>query len=115
MTKNVLNYKKYEFVEKEWYEKEKVACTAALMGSTSSSMKKRIVILPERDNNGDAKHERDNNGGAKHEREQRRSTPMEERMQMMKERRMEKMMTEWRTTNANGERRTQTVNVNRPQ
>jgi len=39
MTKNVLNYK-YEFVEKEWYEKEKVACTAALMGSTSSSMKK---------------------------------------------------------------------------
>jgi len=38
--------------------------------------------------------ERDNNGGAKHEREQRRSTPMEERTQMMKERRMEKMMTE---------------------
>ena len=53
-----------------------------------------VVILPERDSKGGAKHERDNNGGAKHEREQRRSTPMEERTQMMKERKMEKMMTE---------------------
>jgi len=55
---------------------------------------RRIVILSERDSKGGAKHEGDNNGGAKHEREQRRSTPMEERTQMMKERKMEKMMTE---------------------
>ena len=52
--------------------------------------------------------ERDSNGGAKHEREQRRSTPMEKRMQMMKERRMEKMMTkrecERRMRTANDER-----------
>ena len=45
---------------------------------------RRIVILPERDSN----------RGVKHEREQRRSTPMEEQTQMMKERRMKKMMTE---------------------
>jgi len=89
--------------------------TSNIAKATNPTNNRRIVILPERDNNGDAKHERDNNGGAKHEREQRRSTPMEERMQMMKERRMEKMMTEWRTTNANGERRTQTANANRPQ
>ena len=54
---------------------------------------RRIVILPERDSNGGVKHERDSNGCAKHEREHRRSTPIEERTQMMKERKMEKMMT----------------------
>ena len=51
--------------------------------------------------------ERDSNGGAKHEREQRRSTLMEERTQMMKERRMEKIMTEHECERrmANDERR----------
>jgi len=44
--------------------------TSNIATTTNPTNNRRIVISPEPDSNGGAKHERDSNGGAKHEREQ---------------------------------------------